>query len=160
MPRQMKIQPFLLFLVDHDNRIFNIVGPISDDTDWTNKIFELQKEGRKVQCFTSSSNKSIDILAGSYSKQTGYTFSRGLISDEPKDRSLEYKGTLPNYAHNADRNKVVKILCKGQCMTARWAEMNVNYPGEEILRNSDLGDFTATCLKCGHIAQDSYNWLR
>lgn len=73
---------------------------------------------------------------------------------------MEYTGSLPNYAQKADRKKLVKILCKGDCNDTRWAEMNVNYPGQEALRNSDLGDYNAVCLKCGKVAEDSYNWYR
>lgn len=160
MPRQRRAQPFLKIIVDHDNKVFNIVGPITDDTDWIKKIVELQKAGRDARCFTSHSIESIGNVADSYSKQTGDTFSHVLITDEPEDSSLEYKGALPNYAQSADRKRVVKILCKGKCGTTRWAEMNVDYPGQEVLRNSDLGDFTATCLKCGQVAKDSYNWFR
>ena len=32
--------------------------------------------------------------------------------------------------------------------------------GEEVLRSSQVGDFTATCLRCGYIANDPYNWYR
>jgi hypothetical protein len=160
MPKHRKIQPFFLFLVDDENRIFNIIGPITNDTDWINKIFELQETGRKVRCFSAGIDKSIDMLSKSYSEQTGYTFSHVLIAEEPEDRSFEYRGILPQYAKSADRKKVVKILCKGKCMTSSWAEMNVNYPGKEMLRKSNVGDYIAKCLKCGQIAQDSYNWFR
>lgn len=160
MPRRRKVKPFLLMLVDHDKKIFNIIGPVTSDTDWTFKIVELQETGRNVSCHVCRSTVSIDDIARSYSEQTGYRFSLTLIADEPIDRSSEYKGPLPKYAESADRKKLVRILCDGRCGTTRWAEMHVNYPGQRILRNSDLGDFTATCLKCGYTANDPYNWFR
>ena len=160
MSRRTRTQSFLKFIVDDEKRVFNIVGPITDDTNWVKRIVELQKRGRRIRGFTSQSTESIDSLADSYSKQTGYMFSRVLITDERENSSAEYRGSLPKYAQRADRKKIVKILCKGRCGTTRWAEMNVDYPGQVILRNSDLGDFTATCLKCGERAQDSYNWYR
>jgi hypothetical protein len=150
-----KTKTFFLILVNHDIRIFNVVGPISDDADWTNKIREIQRAGKNINSFTYSSTKSFDAIVNSYSKQTNYTFSRFLIIDHP-----EYRGTLPKYAENADRKKLVKILCKGQCATIRWAEMKVNYPGEEALENSQFGDFAAICLLCGQEAGDPYNWGR
>jgi len=67
---------------------------------------------------------------------------------------------LPNYAARANSARLVRLLCKGKCSHVVWAEMNVDYPGQEVLRKSQVGDFTAVCLKCGKIAQDPYNWLR
>ncbi len=154
MSMRRKTRAFFLILVDHDKRVFNVVGPISDDTDWTHRIDELQKVGRNVNCFSSSDNKSIDDIIDSYSEQTGYTFSHDSIADEPENSSFIFKGVLPNYAENADRKRVVKILCKGRCGTIRWAEMNVNYPRQQVLRDSDFGDFTATCLHCGQQASE------
>lgn len=160
MPRQRRVEAFYLVLVDHDNKVFNIVGPMSDDTDWNKSISELQHASRKVNCFSVPSDKLLDDIIHSYSGQTGYTFSRELIVVEPENRSMEYTGPLPKYAENADRKKLVKILCKGNCNSTAWAEMNVNYPGQEALRHSDLGDYSAICLKCGKVARDSYNWHR
>jgi hypothetical protein len=71
-----------------------------------------------------------------------------------------YEGRLPNYAAAADRKRVVRLLCKGRCCKTRWAEMRVDYPGEDVLRRSRVLDFAATCLKCGYTARDPYNWYR
>lgn len=160
MLRRERPDLFYLILVDHDNKVFNIIGPISDDTNWNKKISELQHTGREVNCFSVPSSELFDNIKNSYSRDTGYNFSRELITTEPEDYSMEYTGLLPRYAQNADRKKLVKILCKGDCHSTRWAEMNVNYPGEEALRNSNLGDYSAICLKCKKVAIDSYNWYR
>lgn len=72
-----------------------------------------------------------------------------------------YKGRLPEYARNAYRRKVVKITCKGACRgKTRWAEMEIDYPGRETLRQMNLGDLKARCLVCGWEAPDPYNWYR
>lgn len=70
-----------------------------------------------------------------------------------------YKGPLPNYAQHTNRDRLVKLLCKGDCSGVVWAEMNTDYPGQEVLRKTQVGDFSATCLKCGKIAKDPYNWF-
>jgi hypothetical protein len=67
---------------------------------------------------------------------------------------------LPAYAQRADPAKLVRILCKGICCKTRWAEMNEDYPGDDALKNAQLGEFTAKCLVCGRVAHDNYNWLR
>lgn len=70
-----------------------------------------------------------------------------------------YNGRLPKYAQPANRNRMVKVFCKGICCRMRWAEMNTDCPSAEVLRTLQMGDLTATCLKCGHIAWDPYNWV-
>ena len=160
MARKRKIEPFYLIMVDHDKKMYNVIGPISDDSDWNKKIVELQNKNRKVNCFSVSGSKSFENIISSYSEQTSYVFSQQLIFTAPEDHSMEYKGSLPNYAQKADRKKLIRIFCKSDCNKTRWAEMNVNYPGNETLSNSDLGDFNAVCLKCGKVAKDSYNWFR
>ena len=72
----------------------------------------------------------------------------------------EFIGRLPLYAKTADRRRVVKILCKGNCMKTELAEMTVDYPGARKLKEAQAGDYKARCLKCGYIARDPYNWDR
>lgn len=67
---------------------------------------------------------------------------------------------LPDYARRADPAKLVRIFCKGVCCKGRWAQMNEDYPGEDVLKSAPLGQFTATCLVCGRVALDNYNWIR
>jgi hypothetical protein len=50
---------------------------------------------------------------------------------------------LPNYAERANSARLVKLLCKGRCSQVVWAEMSVDYPGQDELRKSQVGDFTA-----------------
>jgi hypothetical protein len=72
--------------------------------------------------------------------------------------SPPYDLRLPHYAQGANSRRLVKLFCKGRCCKTRWAEMNTDYPGEEILRKAQLCDFSATCLFCGRVAHDPYNW--
>ena len=69
-----------------------------------------------------------------------------------------YRGPLPNYAQHANRARLVRLLCKGDCSPVVWAEMTTDYPGQGVLRKSQLGDFTAVCLRCRKTAKDPYNW--
>lgn len=71
-----------------------------------------------------------------------------------------YSGHLPQYAAGANRDRVIMLLCKGRCGRTRWALMNQDYPGESVLRRAKLGDFSATCLKCGRVAKNPYNCWR
>lgn len=67
---------------------------------------------------------------------------------------------LPAYAATANAARLVWIFCKGYCARSSWAEMDAEYPGQEVLRRSQVGDFRATCLRCGGTAFDCYKWER
>ncbi len=149
---------FFLVVVDEDEKVFNIVGPMTDDSEWNAKIIELQKSGRNVRCFASGTERSVDQLAALFSSQTGFSYSNTLITNVPRRRD-SYQGPLPDYAARADRSRVVKLLCKS-CGTTRWAEMSADYPGEDVLSKAQAMDYSARCLKCGDIARDPYNWYR
>jgi hypothetical protein len=88
-------QGFFLILADEDRKIFNIAGPITDDTAWNHKIVELQNSGRKVRCFSTSIDPSVEQIAAQYSNQTGFAFSKNLITDPPGGIAAGYQGPLP-----------------------------------------------------------------
>lgn len=156
-----RLKKFFIVVADHDEKIFNILGPMDNDTDIINKVVRLQRNGRNVNCSTAGLNfKNKRDIIESYSSSRGYEYKDHSIIGDFSENSPYYSGELPQYAKKADRNKVVKILCKGSCRGERWAEMNVNFPGQDILADSDSGDFEARCLKCGKVAVDYYNWYR
>lgn len=162
MPRPRRIEPFYLVLIDREKKIFNIVGPMVDDRDWNKRITQTQSQGRNVGCFTwENRTDSKDQIIVGYKKQySEYQFSDTLITNEPEDISATFKGVIPNYAEGANRKRLIKIFCKNGCGITRWAEMTVDFPGQEILQRSQLGDFEAICLKCNKRASDCYNWHR
>ena len=43
---------FHLVISDKDKGVFNVAGPMTDDTEWNNKVVECQKRGRNVTCQT------------------------------------------------------------------------------------------------------------
>lgn len=157
MPRSSKKQ-FYYIIQDHDQKLFNYFGPISSDNDWNWKVVEAQNIGRNL---TVSSPWTEDELEHSIAFLRGreYQPTDKLLVEAPPDRTAEFTGALPDYASSADRNRVVRFLCR-HCGTTRFGEMTVRYPGQEILRNSNLGAYSARCLKCGTVANDPYNWYR
>lgn len=160
MPRKRNIDPFYLVIKDEDNHIFNVIGPMKSDIEWTEKICELREAGRKVICFTHPVTDSKESIIQMMSRSGEYEYSDRFIGEEPEDTTAMYTGRLPDYARDANRKRVVRVLCKGQCGKERWAEMEVDYPGDDILKSSQVDNFTATCLKCGYIARDHYKWYR
>ncbi|HPG40232.1 MAG TPA: hypothetical protein PLP19_14720 [bacterium] len=152
---------FLLFIIDDDKKLFSIIGPMADDRYWTHKIHELIQSGRNVRCMSSENYDSINIEASKFSQISGYTYSKENIVEEPESHSLSFEGYLPVYASRANRKRVIKLICRGKCRSAtRWGEMNQDYPGQDILKKTEFGVYQAQCLKCGYLAQDSYNWYR
>ena len=153
-----KIRSFYYFIKDHDQKLFNCIGPISSEDDWNWKVIDAQKTGRNL---TAESISAEDDLNGAiqYFINQGYKKVDYFLVNAPPDRSAEYSGKLPAYAEGANRNKIVIILCH-TCNATRYAEMEVNYPGRDGLRNTQLGTYSAHCLKCGSKVIDCYNWYR
>ena len=151
-----------VYLEDEDQRIFSIEGPIDHRAadDWLDIGNSARSSGRKL--------KVIDFWEENLGGHIEYAKSRGLVKvssreivSPPRDRSAEYSKTLPKYAQNAARDKLVKVLCKGKCGgKVVWAELNLPYPGKELLKKASMGEFQAHCLKCGSVSMDNYNWYR
>ena len=49
MPRIKPPDSFLLIVVDQELRVFNLVGPMSDDTELNQRVVEAQKKGRDIR---------------------------------------------------------------------------------------------------------------
>ncbi len=49
---QKRAEQFFLILRDQDKKKFNIVGPMTDDSDYAERTAELQEQGRDVRCQT------------------------------------------------------------------------------------------------------------
>lgn len=64
---------------------------------------------------------------------------------------------LPQYVKNTQREYLIQLYCKG-CSSGRWAKLDKPYPGKTALKNAQIGEYTATCLKCGYENDDNYNW--
>lgn len=78
MPRQRKIEPFFLVITDHDKGIFNVVGPMTDDTSWNDRVCEAQKARRQVNCHNPNINSKESIIT-SGEKQLGLKYTEILI---------------------------------------------------------------------------------
>ncbi len=63
-----------MVLVDDAQKLFYVDGPITDDTFWTNRVVELQREGRIVHCTTEPVTRSMDDVIAHWRGQ-GYELS-------------------------------------------------------------------------------------
>jgi hypothetical protein len=107
-------------VIDEDCHVFNVVGPLQSDREWNEKIVEMQGLGRNVRCYARHTPCSRDSIIAEISKSSTYRFSEHLILEEPEDMPAEYEGSLPAYAKNTDRKRVVQIMCKSTCGSVRW----------------------------------------
>lgn len=152
---------WFIYIQDYDRKQFAVAGPILgvQVDDWVDAVVQEQEKGRELFCQEVRGAQLSECKTHARSKGLSETDFEELLAP-PTDRSNDYRGKLPNYASKADRAKVVQVLCKGKCGAVRWAEMNTLYPGKEELRKAKMGDYKATCLRCGSTAMDNYNWYR
>lgn len=70
MSRKKQVLPFYLAVVDDDNKVFSIEGPMVDDTPWIDSVVSEQEKGKAVRCFTLGSDP--DTAADELKKQYGW----------------------------------------------------------------------------------------
>ncbi|MGC3872879.1 hypothetical protein ACPF7Z_06370 [Halomonas sp. GXIMD04776] len=152
---------WFIYIEDRDRKQFSLAGPITGRfvDDWIEKIVVEQDSGRDLACQEFTSKQMPECRVHAKSRGLSEVDSAQLITT-PKDKSNDYLGKLPDYASKADRAKVVQLLCKGKCGRGRWAELNKIYPGKVALRKALMGEYKATCLRCGGTSLDNYNWYR
>jgi hypothetical protein len=63
---------FLLAIVDHDRRLFSIIGPLDSDRLWNESVLKAQDSGRDVRCFTVAEGKTKESAAHQYAEQMGF----------------------------------------------------------------------------------------
>lgn len=74
MPKRKMFEQMFLIITDHDNRVFNILGPIIDDTNPTNRVWELKRAGRNINCHVAEEYGNRESIIRDYTKQTGYQY--------------------------------------------------------------------------------------
>ena len=65
-------EPFFLVVADRDNSLFNVVGPVEDDSVYVRIVSRLQDDGRKVQVFNPGEYGSREDVISSVAVQLGF----------------------------------------------------------------------------------------
>lgn len=75
----MNKKAFYLVVKDEDKKIFNLVGPMTDDSVWNERASVARSAGRQVTCFStiSSSPETLELLE--FAKRTGFKYSSNSI---------------------------------------------------------------------------------
>lgn len=155
-----KQDEWYIYLQDRDQKLYAIAGPVlgAQVDDWLAAIAQEQGNGREL--IGQDISRSQLLESQSHAEINGLVETEaGQLLTAPRDKSNDYHGALPSYASKACQAKVIKILCKGKCGRSSWAEMDKPFPGKEVLRTAKFGEYNATCLRCGSIAKDGYNWI-
>lgn len=79
MSRMKTIEPFHLIITDRDNGVFNIVGPMTDDTEWNKKVCQCQDDGRHVNCQTGNQALTKEQLVSEVTKRLGFKYEENPI---------------------------------------------------------------------------------
>lgn len=152
---------WFIYIEDRDRKLFALAGPVQGRMvdDWIDVVVREQETGRELLGQEVTAERLAECR--SHAKRNGFSeVESSEIVPTPRDRSNDYLGKLPAYASKADRSRAVQLLCKGKCGRGRWAELNRPYPGQDALRKAAMGEYKATCLRCGSVASDNYNWYR
>ena len=75
MPYAKKIAPFFIIVTDKDQKIFNVLGPMTDDTEIIDRVLQCQNRGRTVNCHKPGVGQSREQIIASYSQQFGFDYS-------------------------------------------------------------------------------------
>lgn len=74
MPKSRKIGSFYLVVTDADQKVFTVVGPMTDDSSWNKCVCDAQDAGRKVNCFTPGPGQSKDEIIAGVRKQLRFEY--------------------------------------------------------------------------------------
>lgn len=68
MPRSHRADAFFLVVVDLDNRVFTVEGPMIDDTRWNKAVVRAQDAGRRLKCCNGGGdlNQAISVYRQAY----------------------------------------------------------------------------------------------
>lgn len=69
-----------MVVVDEDRKVFNILGPMTDDTDLNHKVCICQESGRSVRCFSEDAQQSREKIIESIKAQFRYKYTNETIT--------------------------------------------------------------------------------
>jgi hypothetical protein len=79
MIKKNKFKQMFVIVADRDKKQFNVLGPVIDDTQITNKVCEAQTTGRNIMCNATDEFNTKESIIKTYAEQTGYNYVKELI---------------------------------------------------------------------------------
>ena len=68
-------EPFFLVVVDRDNGVFNVFGPVSDDAPYVREVSLAQLKGRNVDLHNPGEFDARQDVIDAVQRQLGFSFS-------------------------------------------------------------------------------------
>ncbi len=72
MSRSRKTQPFYIVVIDEEQNIFNVLGPMADDTEINHKVYKSQESGRQVRCYSQDGRFTREEVINSVKAQSSH----------------------------------------------------------------------------------------
>jgi len=69
-----ELRKFFVVVVDEDRGLFNVLGPMVDDTGITNGVYEAQQTGREVRCFSVEMPMTQEAIIQQYAAESGMAY--------------------------------------------------------------------------------------
>jgi hypothetical protein len=67
-----ELKRFSLCVVDSDNKVFSVEGPMSNDESWNEAVCNAQAAGRSIHCFSMHDQPDRKVIERSYAAQTSF----------------------------------------------------------------------------------------
>ena len=72
-------EPFFLVVIDRDNGVFNVFGPVSDDAPYVREVSLAQQKGRNVDLHNPGEFDDREAVVDNVKSQLGFTYSEDPI---------------------------------------------------------------------------------
>ena len=70
---------YYFIITDKQSGLFNIKGPMDQDSDLIDAVCDLQREGRDIECIIVHTDQEIKVLRNEYAQNSGYQFTADSI---------------------------------------------------------------------------------
>ena len=74
-----KAKAWWVLIKDDDQNLFNVIGPVTDDTRVTFRIVEEQKKGRSIRCETIPADRIREDVIRSWAEASGQTYTSKIL---------------------------------------------------------------------------------
>jgi hypothetical protein len=67
-------EPFFIVVVDRDNGIFNVIGPVEDDAPYVREVNRIQRKGRNVDLHNPGEFAARDDVVREVERTLGFAY--------------------------------------------------------------------------------------
>ena len=67
-------EPFFIVVVDRDNGVFNVIGPVEDDAPYVREVNRIQRKGRSVDLHNPGEFTAREDVVREVERSLGFTY--------------------------------------------------------------------------------------